>query len=51
MGVLIFFGGLVMGFFLGWLCIALLTMATERNQEKLAYCRAVASEERDHLAS
>jgi hypothetical protein len=49
MGILIFFGGLVMGFFLGWLCIALLTMASGRNQEKLAYCRAVSVEESEPL--
>jgi len=32
MSALIFFGGLVVGFFFGWVCMALLTMASRRNE-------------------
>jgi hypothetical protein len=44
MSVLIFFGGLLVGFLSGWICMVLLTMASKRNHEAdladgLVYCR------------
>jgi len=32
MSALIFFGGLVVGFLFGWVCMALLTMASRSNE-------------------
>ena len=52
MSVLIFFGGLLVGFLAGWICMVLLTMASKRNHEAdladgLAYCRIGPSLEPD----
>jgi hypothetical protein len=32
MSVVIFFGGLLVGFLSGWICMMLLTMASNRNR-------------------
>jgi hypothetical protein len=54
MTVLIFFGGLVMGFLMGWVFMVLLTMATERNEQALlarglVYCRIGPEQDGDRL--
>ena len=52
MSTAIFFGGLVVGFLSGWICMVLLTMTSERNQQAtwpmaLVYYRISAAQESD----
>ncbi len=54
MSMVIFFGGLVMGFLMGWVAMVLLTMATERNQqaqlaEGLIFCQISPGQDRDRV--
>jgi hypothetical protein len=42
---MIFFGGLVAGFLIGWIGMALLTMASLHNRQKILVERASASHE------
>ncbi len=37
MTILIFFGGLVAGFLIGWISLALLTLASRKNLEEKAF--------------
>ncbi len=37
MTILIFFGGLVAGFLIGWISLALLTLASRKNQEEKSF--------------
>lgn len=49
MATIIFFGGLVTGFLIGWIGLALLTMASLKNRETdLAYVESASVTRPDH---